>query len=848
MIASEYEETARPPRFLKPTSAEFGVTLNKTMSQFWQDLRYAIRVLAKSPVVTAVAIVSLALGIGANTAIFGILNALFLRSLPVRDPQQLVAISTINPDGQNGKDSLSLPMFQEIRQRQHAFSGMFAWSGGGMSNFEANRVRYAAGLDTVSGDYFSTLGIQPLLGRLITPNDVALRGGSSARVAVLSYHCWQLRYNGDPEVIGKSIRVDGIPLTIVGVTPKSFAGLIIDGASDVTAPILFSGRETLREPGRLWLEVIGRLKPGATLQQARAEMKVLWPRVQAVTVPQEYDGGQRDRFFARRIEAESAATGNSFMRERLARPLTLLMGLVGLVLLIACVNLANLMLARVTGRTQELGIRTALGASSWRLIRQLLTESVTLSAMGASLGLVATFWTSHFLVNTMWFGYVSLALNVTPDFRVLGFTATVTVLTGVLFGLAPAWRATRTNPASALQQNQRTMHGGAGRFGKLLVSTQIALSLVLVVGATLFVGSLEKLYSVDRGFRRQGVLLMQLFPQAGREQIPNRTVYYHQLADALSQLPTVEAVSYSHMGPVLSYEYKIPVSAAGSSGAPFQAVEDLIGPGFFHLMGMRLVAGREFEWHDDEHTPRVVIVSESLARQLFPGDPAVGRKIDDRRDPDHKSMEIVGVVNSASLWVVQSHEPMAIYFPLMQEPAFNQSRIDIRTSGDPWAVAAQARRTLESMGHHYPLKTQTLEERTSMFLTDERVVAMLSAFFGGLALLLASVGLYGLMSYAVTRRTSEIGMRMALGAQRRDVLGLIIREVTWLALAGIAAGVPLALAASRLIAGMLFGLSPTDAAPIAFSTVILLGVAILAGYLPARRASRIDPMTALRSE
>jgi predicted permease len=818
------------------------------MSQLWQDLRYAARVLAKTPVVTAVAIVSLALGIGANTAIFSILNALFLRSLPVRDPHQLVAISTISPDGQNEKDPLSLPMFEEIRQHQQVFSNMFAWDGGGMNNFEANGVKYAASLESVSGEYFSTLGIQPFLGRLITPSDVASRTGSSARVAVLGYRCWQLRYNGDPQVIGKAIRVDGIPLTIIGVAPKRFNGLMIDVAPEVTVPIGYSGRETFREPGRLWLEVIGRLKPGMTLQQARAQMKVLWPGVQAATVPQGYAGAQHDRFFARRVDAESAATGNSFMREHLARPLTLLMGLVGLVLLIACVNLANLMLARVTGRTQELGIRTALGASGWRLVRLLLTESVTLSAMGALLGLVAAFWTSHFLVNTMWFGFVALALDPTPDLNVLAFTVAITVLTGILFGLAPAWRATRTDPASALQRNQRTVHGGAGGFGKLLVSAQIALSLVLVIGATLFLRSLENLYSVDRGFRVQGVLLMQLFPQAGRESIPNRSVYYHELASALSQLPTVEAVSYSHMGPVLSHEYKIPVSAAGSSTAPVQAVEELVGPGFFHLIGMRLVAGREFDWHDDERTPRVVIVSDSLARRLFPAGRVVGRRVDHHGQPDRRGMEIVGVVNSASLWAPQSHEPMAIYLPLMQQPGFNQSKIDIRTSGNPWVVAAQAQRTLESMGHHYALQTQTLEERTSMFLTNERVVAMLATFFGGLALLLASVGLYGLMSYTVTRRTSEIGIRMALGAQRRDVLGLIIREVAWLALAGIAAGVALALAGSRLIAGMLFGLSPADPAPMAFSAAILLGVAIVAGYLPARRASRIEPITALRSE
>lgn len=818
------------------------------MSQLRQDLLYAVRVLAKSPTVTVVAILSLALGIGANTAIFSILNALFLRSLPVPDPHQLVAISTISPDGQNAEDPLSLPMLLEIKRHQQVFSNLFGWSGGGMNNFEANGAKYAASLDTVSGDYFSTLGVQSLFGRLITPSDVALQTGSSARVAVLGYDCWQRRYNGDAGVIGKAIRVDGIPLTIIGVTPKSFTGLIIDVAPEAMAPIGYSGRESFREPGNLWLSVIGRLKPGVTLGQARAQMKALWPLVQAATVPPEYTGERLDRFFARRVEMESAATGNSFMRERLARPLAVLMGLVGMVLLIACVNLANLMLARVSGRAQELGIRAALGASRWRLVRQLLTESVTLSAMGASLGLVAAFWTSRFLVTTIWFGYVALALDSSPDFRVLGFTAAVTAVTGVLFGLAPAWRATRIDPASALQRNQRSVHGGASIFSKLLVSTQIALSLVLVIGAVLFVGSLQKLYSVDRGFHRQGVLLMQLFPQAGRELIPNRTVYYHQLAEAIAQLPRVRAVSYSHMGPVEGYEYKIPVTVTGSSSVPVQAVEDLVGPGFFDLIGMHLVAGREFDWRDDERTSRVVIVSESLARRLFPGDRAVGRKVDEHGEPDLKGMEIVGVVNSASLWTPQSHEPMAIYFPLMQRPKFNQSRIVIRTSGDPRDVADQARRTLESMGYHYPLSIQTLEERTSMFLTDERVVAMLATFFGGLALLLASVGLYGLMSYTVTRRTSEIGIRMALGAQRRDVLGLIVREVTWLALAGIAAGIPLALAASRLIAGMLYGLSPGEPMTIAVSTIILLGVTILAGYLPARRASRIDPMTALRSE
>lgn len=818
------------------------------MSTFWRDLRYASRVLLKTPVTTAIAIISLTLGIGANTAVFGILNALFLRSLPVRDARELVSISTISPDRENDKDPLSVPMLLQLSRRQQVFSSLFGWNGGGMNNFEANGLKYAASLDTVSGDYFSTLGVRPLLGRLIQPEDVAAEIGLSARVAVLGYHCWQTRYHGDPGIVGKVIRVDGIPFTIIGVTPKSFTGLMVDTAPEATVPIGYSWRESFRGPGNLWLSVVGRLKPGVTLPQAGAAIRALWPAIQAATVPPEYTGSQRDRFFARGIEVESAATGNSFMRERLSGPITVVMGLVAMVLLIACVNLANLMLARVTDRAHEFGIRTALGAGRWQTLQQVLIESVTLSMAGAALGVLTSFWTTRFLVKMIWFGYVDLTLDPTPDVRVLGFTAALAITTGVLFGLPPAWRATQAHPASALQRNQRAVRSGPGALGKFLVSAQISLSLVMVIGAMLFVGSLQKLISADRGFNRKNVLVMQLFPQAGREHIPDRTVYYHQLADALSRLAGVEAASYSHMGPVLSYEYKIPISVTGSSGEPVQAVQEIVGPGFFHLIGMHLVSGREFDWRDDERTSQVVVISESLARRLFPAGGAVGHRLDDHTDADYKGMQIVGVANSASLWTPRSQKPLAIYFALLQMPRYNQSKIVLRTSEDPKMIAAQARRTLESMGYHYALSTQTLEERTSLFLTDERMVAILSTFFGGLALLLAAVGVYGIMSFTVTQRTSEIGVRMALGARESDIAVLVVRQVVWLALLGLSFGISVALIASRYIASMLFGLAPTDPTPVAMSIAVLLSVAVLAGYLPARRAARMDPMTALRTE
>jgi predicted permease len=814
------------------------------MGQIWRDARYTIRVLIKSPVVTTVAVVSLALGIGANTAIFSLINALVLRPLPVHDPQQLVSISLLSPDSQTDNDPLSMPMFEEIERNQQVFLGMFAWSEP-MATFESDGTRYAAGLNRVTGDYFSTLGVRPLLGRLITPEDGALE--IAAHVAVLHYRFWQTRYNGDPTVIGKTILVNGHPFTIIGVTTKDFAGLSIDHGSDVTVPIGRSGNDPAARR-YLWLEVIARLKPRVTLQQARAQMNILWPGVLMATVPEDYQGASRARFFARRIHMKSAATGTSYlMRERFSRPLAVLMGLVGLVLLIACVNLANLMLARAAARRQELGIRVALGASGWRLMRQMLTESLLISIAGASLGMAVASWVSRVLVKTMWTGLTPPTLDPSLDLRVLAFTAATAVLTGLLFGLVPAYRASRTCPASALQQNLRTISGGAGALSKILVSAQVALSLVLVIGASLFVRSLQKLRTIDPGFRREGVLVMQLLQQPGREKIPNRTLYYRQLAESLSRLPGVESVSYSHMGPLLPYEFKEPVLVASSHDAPIQAITDNVGPGFFHLIGMRLLAGREFNWRDNQSASRLAVISESLSRRLLASGNPIGRKIDVGSQPDHKGVEIVGVVNSASLWKLQSQEPLAVYFSFLQEQS-DQPLLDIRTAGDSLVLAPSARRTLESLGYHFPMTTRTMEQRADIVLTEERIIAILSVSFGGLALVLSSVGLYGLVSYTVVQRTSEIGIRMALGADRKSVLRLILGQVMWLVLAGCAVGVPAALSASRFIASMLFAVSPYDPVSIALSAAGLLAIALFAGYLPARRASHMDPMTALRND
>ena len=802
------------------------------------DLRYAVRLLLKTPAVTLVALLSLALGIGANTAIFGVINALLLRSLPVHEPQRLVKIASIDPDHPEQAGELSLAMLHEIQEQAPAFSSSFAWLGGGVSNFEANGVRYSGSVDTVSGDYFATLGVRAVLGRMLARDD--------KQAAVISYGCWQHRFAGDPNVIGKIIRVDDRPLAIVGVAPEDFAGLIVDIAADATVPIGYRGNE-LKYRENFWYDVIARLKPGVSIEQARAQMQVLWPGILKSTAPDSFQGARRLTFFKMRSDLLPAARGNSYMRSRLEKPLEILMVLVGAVLLIACVNLANLLLARAATRQHEFAMRVALGAPRWQLIRMLLTEALLLSVTGSALGLLIARWTARYLLDSFWAGYVPLFIDPSPDVRVLVFTAMLAIFTGVLFGMVPAWRMSGSDPAGTLRQTSRTTGGHMGRFSSALVTAQVALSLVLLLGATLFVRSLRNLETVDLGYRRDHMLVMQLFLQAGHEKISNRTQYYRDLITRLSQVPGVDSVSYLDMGPASSYEYKVPVSS-GSGGAVANAVEEWAGPGVFHTLGMHVIAGREFDWRDDEHAPRVAVISESLARAVFPNQNPIGRIIDTGSEPEHKGLAIVGIVSNASLWRLDSREPPAVYHALMQELRYNQSRVVIRTVSAPQAIARTAERALESLGYHYSLRTSTLEQRIADTLVSERTIALLASGFGVLALVLAAVGLYGILSYSVTRRTPEIGVRMALGAEREDVLRMILGQVLRIVAIGMVIAIPVAFVGGKLVAGMPFGVSVMDPAAIVFAASTLGAVAAIAGFAPARRASRVDPMVALRCD
>jgi len=794
------------------------------------DLRHSLRRLAQSPVTTAAAVLSLALGIGANTAIFSHVNAVILRPLPVRDPGQLVRLAVARPTSVLGQGPLSVAMYERLRKDQRVFSDLFAWDGDGIVNIEANGARATVGYAIVSGNYFATLGVRPLLGRLIAADD-------SVGVAVIDYGCWQRRFHGDAGAIGKPIRIEGRQHTVIGVTPEGFGGMKIDRHPEVTMPL--RGSKTYA------VDVFGRLRPGVTLEQARAQLEAAWPAILDATVPATFTAERRQAFLGLRLLVTSAATGDSFLRFRYGRPLVLLMMMAGLLLLVACANLAGLMAARTAARRREIGICIALGAGRARIVRQILTESLLLSFTGAALGLLMARWVCGLLLKSLWRGLVPLGLDATPDARVLAFTAAVAAATALLFSLWPAWNTLRSDPAAALQQGGgRSVRGGGTGLTRLLIAGQTALSLVLLSGALLFTRSLANILRADPGYQPDGVLLLQLYPQTGAESraIPNRVAYYRELAERLSGIPGVEAVSYSHMGPVLFYEYMQPASVTSSTEPSIPAAFEAVGPGFFRLVRMRVLAGREFDWRDHENSRRVAILSESLARRLFPAGNAIGGRIDyDNR----KDLEVVGVVNSASLWRPQSHEPAAVYLPLMQIPEYNSSSVDIRARGN---VLPAARRVLESMGRHFALHAETLERRSAGVLASERMIALLSAFFAGLALLLVAVGLYGVTSYAVERRTAEIGLRMALGAQPGAVLSRVFSDTLRLVLAGMLVGTGAALAASRLVSGMLYGVAPDDWLTLVLACGTVLGAATLAVYAPARRAARIDPIAALRAE
>ncbi len=826
----------------------------------WQDLRYGLRLLAKTPGFTTIAILSLALGIGANTAIFTLIDALLLRELPVRQPEQLVELSVRRLEG---PVPFSYPMFREIERGQRVFSDLMAWSGGSLSNVEVNGRFSQDTVVSVSGNYYSELGVTPLLGRLITPEDATPQSGSTSLVAVLGYGFWQRRFGGTADVVGQQIPIEGQSFTIIGVTRRWFTGMTPGEPPEITVPItaqplISSGwLQSLDDRSKLWLNLTGQLRTGVGIAQARAQVQSLWPAVLQATASTQEPGLRRQRFLSMALGLAPGATGLArTLRAQYTRPLYVLLGIAGLILLVACVNLANLMLARAAARNQETSIRLALGASRWSLAQRDLVEALMLSVSGALLGLAVAYAGSHVLVNLMTRDSVApIVFDLRPDWRILGAAALAAILTAIVFGLAPAWHASRQDPALLLQQDARTVAGGVGKLGKALVVAQVALAFVLVVGAGLLVRTFQKLSSVDLGFEQDNLLQVQLSPRPGGYRDLDMNAYHKELIERLQEIPGLRSAALGPFVPA-PQGWHDTVSAtsapdATTHGTGLMADATEVTPGFFATMGIRLLRGRDFEWTDDARRSPVAIVSRSLAQRLFPDVPASGRRIRFGFMPEYQALEIVGIADDARLFGFRDSENAAnvVYLPVLQHPGGSQyGGLVIRTGQSPGSVAGAVAREVESLGHEYASRTETVGQAMAQALATERATAALSAAFGGLALLLASIGLYGLMSYTVSRRTHEIGIRLALGAQRQNVRWMVLREALALSLFGIAIGVPCVLGASRAMATALFGVSSSDGPSLAIASSLLIGAALAGGYFPARAAMRVEPVVALRGE
>jgi predicted permease len=805
------------------------------------DLRFALRQLRKNPGFTSVVILSLALGIGANTTIFSLIDAVLLKLLPVKDPKQLVVFA--HRDTGLPSTGSNYPLYKTLRDGSQSFAGCFAfWP----LDF---RARIGAESEPARGqyvtsNYFSALGVQPILGRVFSESDDA------EPVAIISHGWWQRNFGGRGDVVGRTLVVNGTSLTVVGVTPPEFFGLQVGNAMEISMPLgiqprvspEFGDRREMRE-GTWGLCIVGRLKPGVELERARAEAEVLVrPWVEDVVLRQ---GGKMGSWA--RIELLAGSTGLDALRRQFSKPLRVLMAIVGMVLLIACANVANLLTARSVARQKEIAIRQAIGAGRGHLVRQFLTESVLLALAGGCAGLWLAWWGGNLLVAFISTGPVPIQLELVPDWRVLGFTAGVSVLTGILFGLAPALRGTSLDLTPTLKEGASPLARNSPRWhwGRMLVSVQVALSLTLLVGAALFVMSLRKIRSVDGGFRVENLLLVTFDTSgtgsSGPEFRKQLAAFYREAGERAGGLPGVRSVSMSSLGPMSGDDSTRPLFVPGFEARTRddQVVHlNSIGARFFETRGITLLKGREFSPADDVNTPKVAILNESAARFYFPAVDPVGQIVHLSWDSQGPPMQVVGVVRDSKRQDLRQPAPRMLYLPFLQ---YNQSymTLEIRTAGDPSAVALSVRQAFREINRNIPVREiKTMQTQIDQGLVQERLVATLSSFFGFLALLLSAIGLYGTLSYAVTRRTSEIGIRMALGARQADVLWLVLREATVLVLCGAVVGLLAATAMSHLISSMLFGLTPSDPLALSIATSVLLAVALLAAWLrpaaPAR--------------
>jgi predicted permease len=848
------------------------------------DLRYGLRVLAHAKGWTIVVVLSLALGIGANTAIFSAVNGLLLKSIPVRDPETLVRLrnagrndmATSTSDyGYSDKDALgrdvrttfSDPMFQQLQAANRTLSEMIACAPAGQLNVVVDGRADIASAFVSTGNYYQMLGISAQLGRTIVPDDDR---ADAPAVALLSMKYWRSRFGSDANVVGKVVTMNGVPVTIVGVLPAEFTGIQrpLGELSDVSVPLALD-RQLTQEPGgprpsetrsRLdqptywWLQVMGRLKPGTTPEQVQANFDgVFQATARAGLASYLASLTEQERGFARNRErsevpslrADSGARGIYDPPASELRAASILSAVVVLVLLLVCANVANLLLSRSTVRTREISVRLSIGATRWRLIRQLLTESLLLSTIGGVLGVLVGYWGRRLLPGA------ETARGHELDWRVLLFVIAVTAITGLAFGIAPALRATRLNVSAALKDSSRSVVASRSLLGKLLLVVQVAISLVLLIGAGLFLRTLQNLRTVDVGFNPQNLVLFRVSPGLLRYDEARYRLLYDRLLAELRTAPGVHGATVSNVMPLSGSVNSSGVHIQGRAPTPGQRGDSMnrmvAGPDFFETIGLPLQTGRTFTDRDNETAPKVAIINEAAARKFFPGENPLGRRFGGSVETSGET-EIVGVVRDAKYSQVREPPPPTMYIPHRQTP-LPRAVFEVRTTTDPVATVGAIREAVRRVDPNLPIQDVfTQMEQVERRMEQEKLFARAYALFGTLALVIAAVGLFGVMSYSVSRRTNEIGIRMALGAQRGHVLGQIMRESMVLVIAGVVVGVAIALGTGRSIAALLFGLEPTDAATIFVALTLMLIVAALAGYLPARRASRVDPMVALRYE
>ena len=823
------------------------------LEQLYRDVEYALRTMRRNRAFTATVVLSLALGIGANTAIFSLIDALMLRWLPVRNPQELVQLKL-----RSGKsaaatgDRFSNAIVAALGEQKEIFSNVAGFSSAVFDVGGSGAVNRVPGA-WVTGGYYETLGVNPELGRLLGPADD--RPGAPP-VAVISYGYWERQFARDPEVTGRSIRVDGAAVTIAGVSARGFRGANVGSDADISMAtsalaVLEPGFAGLLGPGNFWLVALARPQTGVSVSSAQARLTAVWPRIAEPAISPAWPAAMRKEMAESTFELAPGATGYTYLRELFRRPLLVLMAATGLVLLIACANAASLLLARASARQREISVRLAIGAGRGRVIRQLLTESTLLSLLGAALGVFLAWLTSQFLVDVFAGGKYSagsipVAFDLTPNWHVLAFASAVAVANGILFGLAPAWQTTALGGSRVLKDDTRVARPRS-RLLSSLVAAQVSLSLLLLVGAGLFARTLQNLLNVDAGFQREGVLLVNLDGEREGYRDARLAAFYRGLLDRVRQAPGVVSASIASHTPLSGATWS---EAVARKGEPVPARDNAVfiaaGPKFFATMQTRLMAGREFD-ERDEGPFSVAIVNQAFAAKFFPGQNPVGQYLSATVTRPPSDLRIVGVVKDVATGSLRAAANPVVYVAYFQRTPGNDALV-MRAAGSTAGAAAAIRQALQPSFPSTPVAVLPLTEQVARALVRERLVANLAGGFGVLGLALACVGLYGLLGYSVVRRTREIGIRVALGAQRRGVMWMVAKGALRLVAVGVVCGLPATWVASRWLRSMLFGLKAMDPGVLA-GAVMLLGLAgLAAAYFPARRATRVDPIAALRHE